>query len=437
MRKFAVSFLLWYLRLFAKIQLFKFRPIIVGIGGASGKTSLAGLVTLILSKKYKVLGTEGKNSETGIPLSVLRIKVENYTFFEWLRAIILAPSRVILDWNKYDILVAEMGIDGPFEPKNMTYLLKIVKPKIGVLTNISFEHSVYFEEISKKKDEIFDLTAQQEKMLLKNVSRKGFVILNLDDPNIKNIESIKASKITVSTNDKSSDFYVEKIEAEINKFKIDFKFRSNSYQIKILKLLPDHYARILVMAIAAGFALGIDPKNSTKILEKNFSLPPGRMSVFKGEKDALIIDSSYNNATITPIIDLLDLLKKIAGKRRKVAVVGDMRELGIISKTYHEQVARKLLETADLVFLIGPLSKKFISPILHKNKHNFYSFNTFSESKKIINENIKKDDIILVKSSQNTLFLERVVEMLLKNPEDKKMLARRGKFWDKIRSKTA
>lgn len=435
MRKTVVFFVLWYLRILAKIQLFKVRPIIIGVGGASGKTSLSNFISLILSEKYKVLETKGKNSETGIPLSILRIRVENYTLFEWLKAIILAPFRVIFDWNRYDFLIAEMGIDGPFEPKNMSYLLKIVKPEIGVLTNISFEHSVYFEQASNKKDEILNLTAKQEALLLESLPKDGFAILNIDDPNIKKIR-VKSSKITVSSLEKTADFYIERPVTFIRDFKVNFVHGSKSYEIKIPSLLPVHYAYSLVMAIAVGFTLGVDPKESIKILEDNFSLPPGRMSVFEGKKDTLIIDSSYNNATISPIIDLLDLMKNVAGKRRKVAVVGDMRELGIVSKTYHEQVAKKLLKTSDLVFLIGPLSKKFIAPILSKDRHNFYSFNTFSEGKPTIKNKIEKNDIILVKSSQNTLFLERVVEMLLKNPSDRNKLARRGKFWDKIRSQT-
>lgn len=433
MRKIAVSFVLCYLRVLAKIQLFKVKPVVIGMGGASGKTSLSNFISLILSQRYKVLGTYGKNSETGIPLSILGIKVENYTYSEWLKAVILAPFRVLFDWNKYDILVAEMGIDGPSEPKNMSYLLKIVRPKIGVLTNISFEHSVYFETISKNKDKILELISKQESLLLKSLPREGLAVLNIDDLEIKKIRDIKASKITVSATSKASDYFIEKIDVDLRSFKVSFIFEGQKYEIKIRSPLPSHYAYSFVMAVAVCANFGFTIKDSIKILQKIFSLPPGRMTVFKGKKETLIIDSSYNNATLPPIIDILDLLKRISGKRRKVAIVGDMREQGSVSKTLHEKVAEKILETTDLVFLIGPLMQRFVAPILRKNNHNFYSFDTFSESKKTINEKIEKNDIILVKGSQNTLFLERAVEMLLKNPKDKNKLTRRGEFWDKKR----
>ena len=436
MRKILVKFALFYLRLFAVIQLFKIRPIIVGIGGASGKSSLANFVSIIAAQGFKIRETKGKNSETGIPLSILKIDLLNYSSLYWLKALVLAPFRIIFDWEKFDILIAEMGIDSPFEPRNMDYLLKIVKPKIGVLTNISYEHSVYFEEVSKNKEKILELTYEQESKLLRAIPKDGAVVLNMDDFKINGIKGIKASKIKISAKNKLADFFIEKTETDLKKFKVSFFFKSQKYNLSINRPLPFHYAYSLVMALAVSYALKIEVKEAIKILEKNFSLPPGRLSIFEGKSGTTVIDSSYNNATLAPILDILDFLKKVSGKRRKVAIIGDMRELGIISESYHKKVAEKLLETTDLVFLVGPMAQKFMKPVLLKNKHNFYSFNTFSESKNVIKRNIEKGDVILVKSSQNTLFLERAVELLLKNSKDRAKLARRGKFWDKIRSKT-
>lgn len=442
MRNFLVKLVLLYLRVLARIQLlkmklfFKEKPVIIGVGGASGKSSLSRLLAIVLGTRYKVLETAGKNSETGIPLSILRIKLEDYSHFDWFKAFFLAFLRVLFDWEKYDILIVEMGIDGPFEPKNMAYLLKIVRPKIGVLTNISFEHSVYFEEFSKNRRKILDLTSNQEGLLLKSLPEEGFAVLNIDDPNINRLKGLRAKKITVSAKDLASDFFIEKMDVNLKNSKVSFSFKSKKYEIRIPQPLPDHYAYSFVMIAAIASILGIEVKDSMWTLMRKFSLPPGRMSVFEGKNGTTIIDSSYNNATLSPVIDTLDLLRRTSGERRKVAVIGDMRELGVISREYHEAVAKMLLKTTDVVFLIGPLMRQFVAPILKRNKHKFYAFNTFSESKKIIKKYIDKDDVILVKGSQNTLFLERVVEMLLKNPKDKRKLARRGKFWDRIRLQT-
>ena len=113
-----------------------------------------------------------------------------------------------------------------------------------------------------------------------------------------------------------------------------------------------------------------------------------------------------------------------------------MRELGTQSGKQHQIIAKKILETCDMVILIGPLMQKFVASMLKNNNFLFYAFPTFTNAKDEILKVIKSGDLILVKSSQNTLFLERVVEMLLKNSKDKEKLCRRGEFWDKKREQS-
>lgn len=443
MKNYLALFVFWYLRFFAKLQIKKIKPLIIGVGGASGKTSLSNFIYIIFSKKYKVRQGRGKNSQTGIPLDILRLEIKNYTKLEWLKALMLSPMRVMFDSEKFDVYIAEMGIDSPLEPKNMSYLLKIIKPDIGVLTNISFEHSVYFdplikaESFSQREKNILGLTAEQEGLLLKSIEKDGTAVLNIDDENIAKIKNeIKSKIITVSKTDKNADFYIENIKNSVAEFILQFRFKNKHYVLKISNPLPEHFAYSFIFAIAIAKAFNIEIVDAIKALERGFFLPSGRMSVFKGIKNTVVIDSSYNNATLSPILDLLSFVKEIGKQRRRVGVIGDMRELGTMSKALHEKVAGKILETLDIAILIGPLSKEYIAPVLKMNDFPFYSFDNFKLSKKTILEVIKLKDMILVKGSQNTLFLERVVQMLLQNPKDVDKLCRRGEYWDRIREKT-
>ena len=430
------NLILLYLRFLAKIQLWKVKPIVVGIGGASGKTSLANFIYLILKDKYKIRQGKGKNSETGLPLNILGISISNYSIFDWLKVVILAPLKILFDWKKYEIYVAEMGIDSPKEPKNMSYLLKIIKPDIAVLTNISFEHSQYFEEVVKKKsieeteNEIFKLTSEQELLLLNSLGKNKTAILNLDDLEISNSQDkIISNKITVSKN--KSDFKISKILTTTKDFIVEFEHLGNKYSLKLNQSLTEHFAYSIVLAIATGFALDVKIEDAISSIENNFSLPPGRMTVFAGVNDSTIIDSTYNSSPL-PLLDLLDFLKNTKGKR-KLAILGDMRELGVLSKKLHEEVAEKIIKTSDAAILIGPLMAEYVYPILKQNNFNVKFFNNFSQVKDQLKNLIEEEDIILVKASQNTLFLERAVELLLKNPQDKQKLCRRGNFWDKKR----
>ena len=442
MRKRLSLFVLWYLRFFANLQIRKLNPLIIGVGGASGKTSLSNFIYIVLQNKYRVRQGKGKNSETGIPLDILGLHVDDYSNAEWLRVMLLAPIKLLTDWNKYDVYIAEMGIDSPVEPKNMTYLLKIIRPKIGVLTNISFEHSVYFDPLVNKnlperERDILNLTMAQESLLLTSLKEDGTAILNIDDKNIESIkDKIRAQILTVSRKDSNADFYIENVKNFVDEFLVYFRHKSKKYTLKIDNPLPEHFAYSFLLAIGIASSCDVDIKEAIRYLQRDFVLPPGRMGVFKGIKDTIVIDSSYNNATLTPILDLLDFIKDIGKQRRRIGIIGDMRELGTMSKALHEEVARKILETLDIAILIGPLSQQYILPILKKNDFKVYSFLNFTSSKSTIMEIIRPKDMILVKGSQNTLFLERAVEMLLENSKDKEKLCRRGDYWDKIRAKT-
>lgn len=433
-RSLGVFFVLPYLRVLAILQLKKISPIVVGVGGASGKSSLSVLIASALSSKYKVKQGSGKNSETGVPLDILGIDPGNYTILDWVRIILTSFLGVFLNWKQYDVYIAEMGIDGPNEPKNMSYLLKIVKPTMATLTNISFEHSVYFDLVASNEKEILSKTTEQEMLLLKSLPGSGLAIINLDDPIIeKESMFLSARKSTVSIEKEIADFYADDIEVSLDSFSFSVKHLGETYKFKVESPLPDHYARSFLSALSIALYLGIPIGDAIANLERNFKLPPGRLSVFEGIKNTTIIDSSYNNATLPPILDILDLLKKVSGKRRKVAILGDMRELGSLSAKIHKIVADKILKTCDLAILIGPQMKEYAAPVLAKNKFDFLSFETFSEAKEPILDSVREKDVILIKGSQNTLFLERVVEILLKNSTDKVKLCRRGEFWDKKR----
>jgi len=110
MKKRASLFVLWYLRFFARLQLAKIKPLIIGVGGASGKTSLANFIHIVLENKFRVKQGKGKNSETGIPLEILGLELKNYSHREWLRVMLFALVKVLTDWKKYDIYVAEMAL---------------------------------------------------------------------------------------------------------------------------------------------------------------------------------------------------------------------------------------------------------------------------------------------------------------------------------------
>lgn len=431
---------LGYFRFLAKIQLRKNQPQIIGIAGSNGKTSLSYLMMRVVETTYTVKASIGKNSETGLPLHILGISVQDSSLLDWIRMSVLAIWKVCTNWEKFDVYIAEMGIDGPYEPKNMSYLLKIVQPAIGVVTNVNIEHSVYFDPLvahvaeQERKEKLLDLIAHEETMLLTSLPHSGYAIINSDDKYISAIEDkVKSRKLSISISNKKSDFFVTHVLIEKQMFAMEFLYHGKDYILKLSEPRPLHFVYEALFAIGTGVSLGVPIERAIKAIEEHIILPGGRMTILEGIKHTTIIDSSYN-ANLIAMLDMLDFLKALAKKGHKVAILGDMRELGSLSRIEHEEVARQILRTCDTAILIGPLMENYVAPILKKKKFNYKSFLHVSDAKQCIFDTINDNDYILVKGSQNTLFLERVVEMLLANKKDVDKLCRRGEFWDKKRA---
>ncbi len=415
------------------MRLKRLHPVIVGIGGASGKSSVATLTAAVLSDYCTVLYQEGKNSDIGIPLAILDLKITSNTWHNWVNLLLRAPLAAISRKTSYDVYVAEMGIDGPTPPDNMGYLLDLFVPDIALLTNIAFEHSANFP--GSTDAEVFESIAREELSLLHSVAQKdGMVILNADDPRIMQEKLEKHHTTTYSIKD-HADLFITRLSITKQKFELVLSYERRKHTVTLPFGLPAHYAQTILAVLSIALARHIRLSDAIMSLEKHVSLPAGRATIFNGIKETTLIDSSYNSS-LQPLLDMLDFLNTIHGRSRRVAILGDMRELGEQTQSLHEQAARKIVETVDMAILIGPAMREYVLPVLKLQKIPVLSFMTFSDARSALLQNIKKGDMILVKGSQNTLFLERVVELLLANPMDAARLCRRGSMWDRKRAQS-
>lgn len=368
MKKLLWELLLEYLRVAAKIQLWKIGPEhVVGITGSAGKSSCREAVYVILKDRFKVkAGKKSLNTEVGLPTDIL-----GFEDFSW-KVPVFALFKLLFDWKKFDVYIAEMGVD---KPGDMDYLLSIVKPDIAVLLNVYPVHTFNFpggvEQIKEEKEKIF-----------------RFAKVKISYPDFDDVKPFLINKLGF--------------------------------------LFTQDYGQTFAVAAAVGKALGISLDEAKKNLEKNLVLPPGRMSVFGGINGGTIIDSSYNSSRV-PAVSALKALKNFKGKR-KIAVLGDMRELGELAKGEHEVVAEEAIRDADVVFTFGPLSEDFFPDI-----KKIHKFRKMAELISAVKEEIKPGDVVLVKGSQNTIMLETLVERLLADPRDVSKLCRRGEFWERKR----
>lgn len=419
-----VDIYLTSLRKLAQIQLSKNKPLIIGITGSAGKSSAVKTTAGLLSQNFETRYTKKGNSQTGIPMEILGIPVGDYSLKRWLITFPQALKSLLFDWSKYKIFVAEMGIDSNKAPNDMDTLLKIFRPKIGVLLNVNSVHSGNF-----LGEQTIQAVADEKAKMLFALPKDGLAIYNADQPEFKNLEA--KIEATIQTFGQSSgDMRLTSHQVSLERSIFEAEFKKNKIIISLENQLVFKEAfGSLASSLLIALYLSINLEQAVQDLEKTFKTLPGRGKMFAGINDSIIVDSSYNSSLV-PTISSLEMLSIIAKrKHRKIAILGDMRELGKSAKHDHEELERVAKQNADVIVTIGPLTQKYFKD---KNVKNF--INPF-ESISYLKDLIKKDDLILIKGSQNTILLETIVAELLKNKSDQKFLCRRSAYWDRERKK--
>lgn len=345
---------------------------VVAITGSVGKTSTKDMVASVLTQKYKVLKTKGNyNNEIGLPLTVLSLKNE-------------------------EAMVLEMGMNSFGE---ISVLTDIAKPDIAVITNIGTAHIGMLgsrENILKAKMEI-----------LEGLKPNGTVVINYDNDLLKKWYEREKDKYIVITYglQKGSDILGENIELKENRSYCEAKINSKIYSVNI-PVGGEHFVQNSLCALAVAIALNIPIEDAIKGIAK-FELTKKRMEIRKSKIGATVINDSYN-ANYDSVKAALDYLEKLPNKR-KIAVLGDMLELGEYSKKLHEDVGEVVaLNKIDLLICVGNEAKNIAKKAEEKGmrKESVFLCKTNNEAIKILNENLNCDDVVLLKASNSLNFTQ-------------------------------
>jgi len=390
---------LYYLRFFARLQLVKIKLLlslqnkkltIIGVTGSAGKTSTILALEAILKPSLRVKATHGTNSESGIPLDILDLKIGNYTTLNWFFLALITPFAFLFNWTLYDIYIVEMGIDSPKSPKNMDYLLTILKPNIGIFLNVNPVHAQFFSSLNQ--------LAQEKVKLINSLPSSGTALINTSDSLVKKYLKTQAKIIPIKTQ-----------------------------KITLKTPLPNIYQFNLSTSIQVGSLFNIPPKTAIHNLNHHFYLPKSRSTILPGINNSTIIDSSYNSSP-TACLAMLDFLATFPSPR--IAILGDMRELGQHSTPAHRQIYQKASKIADTIISIGPQTKKHFGSKAHKFLYWWQAFDYLKSHPKLISKSQ-----LLIKGSQNNIFLEELVKSLLKNPSDAQKLCRQSPYWLSLKKK--
>ena len=431
-------FLLSYFRFFAKLQLRKNRrAITIGITGSYGKTSGRLALYTILSSRARVKHSRHANSETGLPLNILGLQAHTYSSLDWLRLALFAPLKLLTNWEKYDYYIAEMGVDSPLPPKNMQYLLTILRPEVGIILNAAPVHTQAFDSLvldrepARKLAKLTSAIAREKFKLALSVDSKGLVVAPIGQKEFAEYFAKVQARLLTFGKSSSATLRIISSHLSVKGYLTKFSYQGNIYSLALKDIAPPGFSDTLLACVLTAAGLGVPVSHSLSALS-DYRPPKGRMRLFSGKNDSHIIDSSYN-ANPATMLEALKVLHQLAGRKRKIAVLGDMQELGTLSKSSHKALASQIVKYADQAILYGEETAKHTFPLLEKMNFPVRHFTDFPSLAKELSLLSKPGSWFLVKGSQNKIYLERAVEVLLKDKKDIANLCRRGKYWDRRR----
>ncbi len=409
----------------------KYQPKIIAITGSVGKTSTKDAIFSALADSFYVRKSEKSfNSQIGVPLTILGCQNGWNNPLAWLGNLLKGLMLIIVKNNYPDWLVLEVGADNPGGIRKMAEWLK---PDILVITRFGKipVHIEFFESV--------DALIEEDGALIDSLKREGILVLNSDDEDVRSFINKSSNKTITYGTEGGADVFASSYRVlygidKSGKFPtgIQFKVEYNGETVPLVLMgvLGAHHIYPSLAAIAVGISQNLNIAKMSKAL-RSHKTPSGRMKIIKGIKNSIIIDDSYNSSPIA-LEEALKTLQTIEDARRKIAVLGDMLELGEHSVSAHKEAGAIASRSCHMLAVVGPRSRGIAESAIQNGmrEKDVLQFETSEEAGAYLENLISEKDVILVKGSQS-MRMEKVVEEIMANPEEKEnLLVRQEKEWE-------
>ncbi len=426
-KKIFKKIIVWIITIEARLILKKYKPKIIAITGNVGKTSTKDAIYAVLSRAYFVRKSDKSfNSDIGIPLTILGVKNGWNNPMVWVQNIIEGIAIIFLKNHYPKWLVLEIGADRPGDIKKVS---KWLLPDISVITRIG-DVPVHVEFFKSTAEVI-----KEKSYIVSALKSNGLLVLSDDEKNVLPMK--EKTKANVMTYGFSKGIQMRATNEEIiydNKkcpIGINFKvnYGSNILPVKMLGTTGFQHIYAILAAFVVGISEGINLVSATQWISE-YKTPVGRLKILEGINSTVILDDTYNSSP-TALCSALESLGNIKTEGRKIAVLGDMMELGRHGAEEHIKAGEHASKVSDLLFVVGPRAKGIASGA-NKNKMNKSKIHWFADSTeagKYLSGIIQEGDVVLLKGSQS-IRMERAVEQIMAHPEDKKnLLVRQDDEW--------
>lgn len=423
-KKLVVQILTWEARLVLK----RYKPRVVAVTGSVGKTTTKDAIFAAISPHLFVRKSEKSfNSELGVPLTILGLETGWRNPFIWVLNIVRGLALVLFRTPYPQWLILEVGADRPGDIRSIARWLR---PDIAVITGVP-EIPVHVEFFSSPEEVV-----REKRALAEYVQPGGAVILNGDDPRMREIytafRGISHTYGFSSENDFAASHDEILYEAGVPTgvyFRVNHVGSSVPVSVRGALGAPRIYGALAALAVAE--AVGVDYVSASHSLAA-WAPPPGRMRIIEGINGSTLIDDTYNSSPVAAL-SALDTLHAIATTGKKIALMGDMLELGKYSADAHRGVGARAAQSAHLLITVGfrarAMAEAALDNGLRDEQIRQYEQNESERAGHELKTEVGTGDVILIKGSQS-MRMERAVLELMREPQRAaELLVRQDEEW--------
>lgn len=410
------------LAFFARAVLRKYRPQIVMVTGSVGKTSTKDAVAKVLSTRFFLRKSEKSfNGGFGVPFTILGVGNPWHNPLAWMRVLKSAIGLLLLPNHYPAMLVLEVGAD---RPGDLARILRIATPDAVIITRLP-EIPVHVEAYASP-----EAVREEEFSPAFALPPAAPLIVSANDPYALD-SAMRTSSRVISygiaddafARVSNGDFYEENgivlgMRAHVSINNIDHNLVVQG-SVGMTQILP------VAAALATATAFDVPVSEAIKALA-TYEPPAGRGRLLKGIRGSIIIDDSYN-ASPAAVEEALATLKAFPGVQRRIAVLGDMLELGRYSAMEHERIGKLAGVSANIVAAIGIRARAFA---IVARDADVKLFDNAHAAALALAELVQEGDVVLVKGSQS-IRMERIVKALLAHEADATHLVRQESEWER------
>ena len=418
----------------AQAVLRKYKPHIIAITGSVGKTGVKDAVYEVLATTHFVRkSNKSFNSEIGVPLTILGCETGWSNPLKWLGNMFEGLALIFLKNHYPRWLVLEAGVDKPGDMQSLTSWLQ---PDIAIITALP-DVPVHVEQFSSP-----EAVAEEKLHLAHSLKKSGTLVICGDDKKLKAFsEQYKECSVVsygIEAHNAVSASYIRINYTKGYPVGTQFVVKNpsgDSTTVHIHDRLGQQHVYPNLAALAVAHVLNIAPEKAHAALE-HADGPRGRMCIIDGYNGSTIIDDSYNSSPIA-LRAALTTLKKVNAHGRKIAVLGDMLELGKYSADEHKKAGMYATGIVDTLVTVG-VRAKAIAQAARERGFDPECIREFDSGEAVhagreVRAMLEEGDVVLVKGSQSGIRLERAVKEMMREPRDAaELLVRQEAAWRSI-----